>query len=286
MHTHVKKALAAALMVSISIPAFAWGRQGHRLVALVAQDHLTPAAAANVKYLLGPDTMADVSSFGDDYRSEHPETAPWHFVDIPKDAAAYDRIRDCPAPSAATTVTGADWRDCAVDRIPYFAGRLQDPSVSKEDKAFALKMLIHIVGDLHQPFHAIGDARGGNQVNVTLFGSRQCGERYLCNLHGAWDEGLIEHHRLSETKYLAMLEDEISRLNLAAQPVGTPTAWANSSHRAAAAFWVDNGAVISDQYYKEVQPTHDRELELGGLHLADLLNKIFTQVPPAMTDHP
>ncbi len=263
-------------MVLVVPQAFGWGHEGHRLVALVAADHLTPVAAANVRVLLGRETMADVASFGDDYRAEHPETGAWHYVDIPLNEKTYVRDRDCPAPAADPE---AKFRDCVVDRVPYFVGMLRDPEAAKAQREFALKMLIHLVGDLHQPMHAIGEARGGNSNKVTLFGSKQCGERNVCNLHATWDTELIEHGRMNEKKYVGVLEGEIASLDLTKRPVGTPVAWANASHRAAVEAWVPNGGVIDEQYYKEELPTMNRELELGGLHLADLLNEVFTELP-------
>jgi hypothetical protein len=276
-----KKLMAAALVMGIASPAYPWGRQGHRLVALVAQDHLTEIAAANVRALLGKQSMADVASFADTYRTDHPETAGWHFVDIPSSATTYSRDRDCPLPLVrGLPDTASPWRDCAVDRIAYFVDQLKDQSLSVSDKRFALEFLIHLVGDVHQPLHAIGDARGGNSINVLQFGTQQCGERTLCNLHSTWDDGLIEHRRLKEKDYLALLEGEIADLKLESKPVGTPTAWANASHRAAVQAWVPNGALIDKQYFQDEIPVVDRELEFGGLHLADLLNGIFT-VPPS-----
>lgn len=277
------------LVLALAIPltqAFAWGRAGHRLVALVATDHLTPVAAENVHALLGRDSMADVASFGDDYRSEHPESAPWHFVDIPMGEKTYLRERDCPATMVGNTPDPtAKWRDCVVDRIGYFVAVLKAPETTVAGREFALKMLIHLVGDVHQPMHAVGDARGGNSNAVMLFGSKQCGERGTCNLHSAWDEGLLEHTRMGEKKYLATLESEITELKLAEKPVGTPTAWANASHRAATEAWVSNGGVVNEDYYRDELPVVNRELELGGLHLAFLLNGIFT-VPPVVQGQP
>ena len=275
-----RRELAAVTLLLVTTYAFPWGRQGHRLVALVAGDHLTAVAAENVAALLGRETMADVASFGDDYRTDHPETAPWHFVDIPGNEKGYVKERDCPLPVVGGRPDVASkWRDCAVDRIAYFIELLKDPAVDNKQKTFALKMLIHLIGDLHQPLHAMGDARGGNQIRVMAFGSQQCGS-YACNLHGVWDVDMIEHHRLDEKKYLAMLEADIAKNDLTKKPVGTPIAWANASHRAAVEAWVPNGGVIGKEYYESEIATVDRELEFGGLHLADVLNNVFT-APPA-----
>src|ERR1700733_4331869 len=219
--------LSVVLFVAATSIAFGWGRTGHRLVGLIAQEHLTPVALANVQYLLGKETLADVSPWADDYRQDHRETAGWHFVDIPGSQNSYDRLRDCPAPSGQPN---AEWRDCAVDRILYFEARLKDPALDNKEKAMALKFLVHLVGDVPQPLHAIGEARGGNQIRVSLFGTQQCGERQLCNLHGTWDEGLMEHRNLNEKKYDAALESEIREGGWEKENGGTPADWVNASH--------------------------------------------------------
>ena len=85
---------------------------------------------------------------------------------------------------------------------------------------------------------------------------------------------------MGEKKYVASLEEEIGVLKLADKPVGSVISWANASHRAAVEAWMDNGGVINEEYYKAEIPVVNRELELGGLHLAYLLNGVFT-TPPA-----
>ena len=147
------RALFAGVLLFSLFPAqsFAWGRVGHRLTAKVAEEYLTPEAKAKIKDLLDGQTIADVASWADDYRSEHPETGPWHYVDIPQDAAGFDRQRDCPA---STATPPSPWRDCITDRILYFEGRLGDTALSHGERAMALKFLVHLIGDVHQPFHA------------------------------------------------------------------------------------------------------------------------------------
>ena len=154
----------------------AWGLQGHRLVAMVAEGRLTPIAKQNVAWLLDGRSLADVSIWADDYVSGNAQTALWHYVNIPSDAAAYDRDRDCPRqPGVAAGARNDRWRDCIVDRIPYHQERLANLSLDRADRAIALKFLVHFVGDLHQPLHAIGVERGGNGILVTVFGSPTCG---------------------------------------------------------------------------------------------------------------
>src|ERR1700678_1861138 len=89
----------------------AWGHEGHRLTALVAQEHLSLTAEENVRYLLGKESLADVASWADEYREDHRETARWHYVDIPGAQDTYDRVRDCPLPEGNPD---SPWRDCIV----------------------------------------------------------------------------------------------------------------------------------------------------------------------------
>jgi S1/P1 Nuclease len=275
----LKKFLIALSLFFVAIQhCHAWGREGHRLTALVAQDHLTPIAEENVHYLLGKQSLADVASWADEYREEHPETAKWHYVDIPGNQNTYNRLRDCPEPQGDPE---SRWRDCVVDRIFYFEQLLKDPDTEKKQKIVALKFLVHLIGDLHQPFHTFGDARGGNDIHVMFLGTTQCGERSLCNLHGIWDEGLLEHRNRNEKKYLAMLRSEILENNWQRRNGGDPIAWANASHPYAQEAFVPNRTMVSSKYYDVEIRIVDQQLALGGLRLAEVLNEIFNTPPPA-----
>ena len=99
--------------------------QGHRLVAIVAANHLSPAARQGVQTLLGDESLADVSVWADSYLEGNNQTSYWHYVNIPADAARYDRDRDCPRqPGVPAGGRGDTWRDCVVDRIRYNEERL------------------------------------------------------------------------------------------------------------------------------------------------------------------
>ena len=243
---------------------------------------LTPAAQAQVKELLGTETLADVAPWADEYRTQHPETGKWHYVDIPKDQEKYDRTRDCPL--AAQTILSRPWRDCVTDRILYFEGRLGDDSLPKEQRAMALKFLVHLIGDIHQPLHAMGDDRGGNNVRVQFLGSSQCGS-YNCNLHGVWDDSIIEHRGLSEDKYTALLLQEIQDNHWEKMSGGTPSTWAEISHHYAVNGYAPNGALLDHAYLAEQEKVVDAELALGGLRLAHVLNRIFAAPEPDPHPH-
>ena len=270
---HRQLAAVAVLLVSGCSPVWAWGREGHRLTALVAEHYLTPETRHQIAELLHAETLADVAPWADEYRAMHPETGPWHYVDVPKAQATYDRMRDCPADSKDPS---SPWRDCATDRILYFEGRLGDASLAPDERAFALKMLVHLIGDVHQPLHAIGDDRGGNGINVTFMGSAQCGT-FRCNLHGVWDDAMIAQQHLSESAYTDRLLSEIKENHWERMAGGTPSQWANVSHRYAVDAFAPNGAVLTREYYESESKIVDAELALGGLRLAHVLNRILDQ---------
>src|SRR5437016_829671 len=104
--------------------------------------------------------------------------------------------------------------------IEMFREILADQNASVPDRVEALKFLVHFVADVHQPLHAVGEARGGNDIHVVEFGSDQCGSR-PCNLHALWDEDLIEHAHRSQSGYILHLENLITRRGLETRAIGT-----------------------------------------------------------------
>jgi hypothetical protein len=260
----------------------AWSPQGHRLVAMVAANHLTPAARQNVSALLGSETLADVAVWADEYLLGNNQTSFWHYVNIPLDARAYDRDRDCPRqPGVSAGGRGDRWRDCVVDRILYSQERLADTSLDRADRAIALKFLVHLIGDLHQPFHALGVERGGNGIPVSVFGSPSCsyddGTSYACNLHGVWDTALIAHRKRSDQQYVTELERLIKERGLDAQLSGSPAEWAMESHALAKIGLLPANGAADETYYQSQIAAIDDRLALGGLRLAAWLNR---SLPP------
>jgi hypothetical protein len=132
----------------------AWSGEGHQLIALIAEDMLTPEAKAAAKELLDGANIADaeVVNWADEIRRERRETAPWHYVNIPHDARGFDRARD-----------GRDG-DNVIDALERQAKVLADKTQPREKSVEALKFVIHFVGNLHRPLHCAdrnGD-KGGN----------------------------------------------------------------------------------------------------------------------------
>ena len=271
-----------AILVALASPVelTAWGVQGHRLVGLIAADRLTPAAQKSVAWLLDGQTLADVSSWADTLTSDQQQTSYWHYLNIPPDASGYDRDRDCPRQPGVSAGSRSDrWRDCVVDRIAYWEQRLGDATLDRADRATALKYIVHFIGDLHQPFHALGVGRGGNDVKVRVFGEANCGgdagKPTPCNLHSVWDSRLIGRRALADGAYVAELKSVIAKKALGSLPVGTPAQWAEQSFRLAKEALVAPDTNIDEAYYRRHITVIDERLSLGGVRLAAELNRIL-----------
>jgi hypothetical protein len=276
----VGAAVVLVLAVASAVRLQAWSAQGHRLVAQIASERLTPTARRNVEWLLGAQSLADVSSWADRYNDGVYQTFYWHFVNIPADAPGYDRDRDCPRQPTVAEGTRPDaWRDCVIDRIRYNRERLADLSLDRADRAIALKFLVHFVGDLHQPFHALGVGHGGNDIPVTVFGSETCGN-FPCNLHSVWDGGLVAHRGLDDARYVTALNEMIRQRGWESRSGGTPTEWAMQSHDAAKAALLPSHASVDEAYYRAHIGDVDQRLALAGLRLGALLNEILMTSPP------
>ena len=241
---------------------------------------MKPAAKKAVDWLLDGRSLADVAVWADDFRRDNYQTSYWHFLNIPPTATGYDRDRDCPRqPNVAAGSREDRWRDCAVDRILYNQQRLADTNLDRADRAVALKYLVHFVGDLHQPFHALGVEQGGNGVLVSVFGSDNCGNDPAkptpCNLHSVWDGGLIARRALSDEKYVAALEQAIAQHKWHDRQVGSPPDWAVESFQLAKAALVPQKGAIDRAYYERHIAVVDERLALAGLRLGAILNDIW-----------
>ena len=269
-----KHTAALTLLLFCSTQVFAWGPKGHKVVGAIAESHLTEAARHNLQSLLGDASLASIANWADEIKGKRPETFGWHFVDIPKDAGSFSQARDCYRPDEKYPSSKDDHHNCIVDRISMFKQILGDPNAPQADRIEALKFLVHFVGDIHQPLHAVEEGRGGNDIHVVEFGSPQCGKG-RCNFHFVWDISLIEHTGLSEQDYVTRLEQLIVARNLKSGAVGTPEDWANESYGWAQKVWLKEGGSVDAAYYQSNIGVVDERLALAGLRLASVLNGVL-----------
>jgi hypothetical protein len=267
------KRLLCTLACTAAANAFAWGSDGHSIVAEIAQRRLLPEVRLEVERLLGPGvSLASISSWADDYIPEHPETARWHYINFPVKDDKYDRATACAQQPAG---------DCIVLALERNRATLTCPSgdVARRD---ALKFAAHFIGDMHQPFHTITEARGGNdikvQVDIRAAGKcPKCAPRILQeNLHSVWDSSLIGATVWNWGAYVTRLEAGfLASAEARGVDGGTIDEWMLGAHRAAneAWPWLGTDLAIGDDYYRKALPIVDRQLALAGLRLARFLNE-------------
>lgn len=260
---HFRSGTIILIILMIPVLSNAWGKEGHQVVADVAQHYLTQTASAKVHKLLAvmhAQTMADVADFADEYRWSHPETGPWHYVDIPLNANNYVPSRDCPN------------HDCVIDEITHFKQVLDNEALDDSTRAYALAFLIHFVGDLHQPLHASNNNdKGGNEVEVIFLG-------HPTNLHHIWDTNIIEHEGLTAKALADTLLARHRHTNVAKIEKGTVVDWALQSHeeaRKVAYGKLPKNRRIGEAYIKAAQPVVNQQLYRAGVRLAYMLNQIF-----------
>jgi hypothetical protein len=281
--TRIAALLLALSALLLGVPGRgvkAWGPSGHRIVAMVAMEHVSEQTRQKVKAILGEETLADVANWADDVRDDRPDTAQWHFVNLPhNNNAVFSRTRDCHA-------TDDGGPGCVITAIEKFSAVLRNSSSSADDRAEALKFIVHFVGDLHQPLHvSFADDRGDNNIKVTFFGRDS-------KLHRVWDSGIIGRASLSDTDFAEELESELEEWSASefgvtgatqAQKVanikaGTPDEWARQSFRLAVRNAYDtvprNGSArLGQPYYEANWKVVDIQLIRAGLRLARILDE-------------
>jgi hypothetical protein len=266
----------ALLLLLFSNPSLAWSKQGHQLVGELAERELTPVARSQVQRLLQaePDpTLAGVAVWADDIRAQGGElgrrSARWHYVNFPRDGGCqYAPARDCPDGQCVIGAIGAQARILADTRRP------------DAERAEALKFLVHLVGDAHQPMHAgFPDDRGGNGFQLNYRGRGAPGGDGS-NLHAIWDYWLVESAGLDNAAYTAYLLTLPVAADAAPASDNPPADWARESCRL-----IESQAIypprrrITDAYLDLHRPLAEQRLRLAGTRLAALINAALDPAP-------
>lgn len=262
------------LLLATAGDALAWSEKGHRLVAELAQRRLSPAAEAEVARLLAGEpepTLAGVASWADDMRAESrtgvnelgKRSERWHYLNFPRGTdCAYDPARDCPD------------GNCVVAAIPAQAAILADRSRSDAERAQALKFLVHLVGDVHEPMHAgFGDDRGGNNYQIQLEARTADHGSEGTNLHKVWDIHVLRSAGLNVDEYADLLQTR-SAVDIGTTPVlaSASREWAIESCRLIADTPLyPSGHVLKDDYLERQRPLAERRVLQAAFRLAALL---------------
>lgn len=255
-HHPLVKYLLFLLLSAISTSLFAWGANGHRIVAQICYDHLTPEAQQRVDNALGDNYLAQVANWPDYIKSENnwDFAKPWHYMTV--------QPHETPNAVAQNLAQNQDI-DNVQEGIELMLGVLRNETAAREQlqrlldqhevtplagslDATALAFFIHFIGDIHQPMH-VGKNRdlGGNKISVLYFGDRR-------NLHGVWDSDIIEHERLSYTEFADFVQ-----LHTRARKAE----WENDPIED----WIAESIELRERLYNTLYDNTDRETGLPNL---------------------
>lgn len=244
-----------------------WGQTGHRITGAIAEKYLSRKARRAISVLLDGQSLAAVSTFADEIKSDrsYSKYSSWHYVNYPLDSS----YANSPKSEYGDIVRGSE----------YCLEVLRNPSSSKEDKAFHLKLLIHFIGDLHQPMHAgRSEDRGGNDIQLQWFGKGT-------NLHRVWDSDMLQSYGMSYRE----LADELTREKSTregrkadkeareAAMRGSILDWVEESHGYAKEVYasVEVGQKLRYEYNYQYKDLMLERLQVAGWRMAYLLNKTF-----------
>lgn len=235
-----------------------WGPTGHRATGKIAENHLTKRAKRKIDKLLQGESLAFVSTYADEIKSDkkYNKFFPWHYVNMD----LHETYETCAKNPKGDLVTA----------INHCIKVLKDKSSSTEDKRFYLKMLVHFVGDLHQPLH-IGrkEDKGGNTIQVQWFGKGT-------NLHRVWDEDMLAQWDMSYLE-LANNAKDLSKAQIKVIEKGSVEDWVNEVHELTKKVYksAEKGDNLRYRYNYLHFGTLRNQLQVGGIRLAKILNDIF-----------
>lgn len=258
----MKKILWGTLALCSAFILISWGFKGHRAVATIAQKHLTSNTAYVVSAYLNGQSMADVSTWADENRNR--QTAPWHFLNLPLGLNHEQFVK---------AVSESDGN--VYSAIIKTEAQLRDQSLSADQKNEALKYLIHLIGDAHQPMHVSRkEDKGGNTIQLRF-------DEKGTNMHSLWDSKLIDHEGLSQED-IARTYDQATPAEIKKWQSDSPLEWIWESYQISSELYagIKPGQTIDEAYYQKYIPVIRKRIDQAGIRLAGELNKLFANAQP------
>ena len=263
MKNLVKNSVVILALLTFNF-AYCWGTTGHRVIAEIAQNHLTGKAQRHLKEIIGNESLAYWANWPDFIKADTTgvwkETDQWHYVNVEPQTniqSFKNSLSNQKAPNLYT-------------QIKILSEQVKDKKTPAKDREIALRFLIHLMGDAAQPLH-VGRAEdlGGNKIKLKFFGDNT-------NLHSLWDSKLVDFQKYSYTEFATVLDvrskDEVKQIQS-----GTLEDWLFDSHLEANNIYANSVADASYAYdynYK-FNSLLERQLLYGGLRLAKVLNEIL-----------
>ncbi len=236
-----------------------WGQTGHRATGEIATKHLSKKAKKEIEMILQGKSLALVSTYGDEIKSDDKfrEFGPWHYVNMEPGEEIYNSNTASPDGDLLMAL-----RKCKEV--------LQNKNASREEKEFYLKMLVHFMGDLHQPFHVgKGEDKGGNDIQVRWFNEGS-------NIHRVWDSDMINSYQMSYTE-LAENTEDLTPHKIRQIASGDFESWVYESKALAEKAYAsaEIGEKLGYRYMYDWFPVVREQLQKGGIRLAQVLNEIY-----------
>jgi len=259
----IQKIALVALFIYLPFSSMAWGMIGHRIVGQIADSYLTKHARKEIAKILGNESVAIASNWPDFVKSDPSMSylSPWHYCDFRGGLSQNEFLAELEKDTAIDAYT----------KINFLVKELKNKNLEQDKKAMYLKLLIHIVGDVHQPLH-VGrpEDQGGNKIKVLWFDVPY-------NLHSVWDDQLITYQKLSYTEYADWINHvtEAQRKEWQQQPLST---WLWESYQLADKIYAEikqPDQKLSYRYNYDYIASLNERLLKGGVRLAGLLNDIF-----------
>ena len=242
-------------LITFTHVLFGWGKTGHRIVGEIAETYLTKNAKTQIKKLIGHHDLSRMSNWADHIKSDPSwkHANDWHW---------------CTVPDGEDYVTGKH-KGLAVEKVIEFIAVLKDKKSLKEEKQVALKFLVHLIGDLHQPLHVgNGKDRGGNDVRLKWFGNPT-------NLHRLWDTELIDYQKLSYTEYADYLKLNEDRGRIRDWQADSLLTYVHESRDLRKQCYKFRKDELKWEYFYANKDLLEKRLFQGGVRLSGELNRIF-----------
>ena len=234
---------------------YGWGKTGHRIVGKVAETYLTKNAKTQIKKLMGHHDLSRMSNWADEIKSdpEWKKANDWHLCTIP-DGETYEKDKH----------SGQ-----AVEKINEFVATLKNKKSKKEEKKIALKFIVHLIGDLHQPLHVgNGSDKGGNSVRIKWFNEPS-------NLHSIWDSKLIDFQKLSYSEYADYILLKEDRSKIRKWQGDDIITYIHESRDLRNQCYNYSGENLKWEYFYKQKELLEKRLLQGGVRLSGELNRIF-----------
>ncbi|WP_279245329.1 S1/P1 nuclease [Candidatus Litorirhabdus singularis] len=254
-------ACTIGLVLLCTTPALAWGPTGHRVSGNLAEQHLSPAARDGIQQVIGSESLARASTWADEMRSNPSNfwqevAGPWHYVTVP-DGKLYADV-------------GAPQQGDAVSALARFRNILLDPTSSVAQRQLALRFSIHIIADLHQPFH-VGNGldRGGNKIKVRFEGK-------TTNLHTVWDSKMIKLQEQSVEEWTNTLHARFTATQVKAWLNADPQVWIAESATLRKGLYPQQTS-IGRGYTDQHDSVMRQRIFQSGVRIAAYLNDLYKE---------